>query len=204
MKLPSLQFHVLGAALLLAACEKAPEVAKPAAAESPKAAVVTESRIDSAIAEALTPETPKESPLANEARDILARYPTKNAEELLNVPEVNEKLRIALTKLSQDKALLARINSSVDLAAQITGLEGPPGSMKLDLDMKTYDQARTSRMLQAVISEDPRQIVGFLVGEIGEAAPDLSYGGMERAPNGVAIVPNPVAPPATPKTDSPE
>jgi hypothetical protein len=62
-------------------------------------------------------------------------------------------------------------------------------------------------MLQAALSEDPQQLVAFLVGEIGEAAPDLSFGGMERAPNGVSIVPNPAAqlPAGTPKTpDQPD
>jgi hypothetical protein len=77
------------------------------------------------------------------------------------------------------------------------------GAARLDLDIKGYDKARTSRMLQAALSEDPNQLVAFLVGEIGEAAPDISYGGMERAPNGVAIVPNPAAA-TTPKTDLPD
>jgi hypothetical protein len=188
--------------LALAACDKKPEAAKPAPA-TPKAADISNTELDAAIADALsspapTPASPAE--LNDEAASILAKYPGKNASELLSVPEVTESLKIALGKLAQDKALQAKINSSVDLAAQIKGLEG---AARLDLDMTKYDQARTSRMLQSVLSEDPAQIVSFLVGEIGEAAPDISYGGLERAPNGVSIVPNPAA--ATPaKTDSPE
>ncbi|MDZ4402326.1 hypothetical protein [Prosthecobacter sp.] len=183
---------------LLASCGKSPEAAKPAAPEAPKAAGVSETKLDAAIADALNAPAPvpaSASDLENEAKAILAKYPGKTAQDLLNVPEVNQKLRNALAKLSQDKPLLARINSSVDLAAQIKGLEG---SAKLDLDMTKYDQARTTRMLQAVISEDPKQIVSFLVGEIGEAAPDISFGGLDRAPNGVSIVPNPAAAPAKP------
>ena len=185
---------------LLASCGKTPEAAKPAAPEAPKATVVSDSKIEAAITEALSAPMPAASDLADGAQAILAQYPGKTATDLLNVPEVNTKLRNLLTKLGQDKPLLARINSSVDLAAQIKGLEG---AAKLDLDMKGYDKARTSRMLQAVLSEEPKQLVAFLVGEIGEAAPDISFGGMERAPNGVSIVPNPAAA-TTPKTDLPD
>jgi len=42
-------------------------------------------------------------------------------------------------------------------------------------------------MLQAVMSEDPRQIVRFITEEVGEAAPELTLGGADRASNGVAI-----------------
>lgn len=194
------------AALALASCgKKAEEPAK--AVETPaKAAqkVVSETRIEAEIANALTGTAPVPVPvtasdLQREAEAIIAQYPGKTAADMLNVPEVNTKLRNLLGKLAQDKALQARINSSVDLAAQIKGLEG---AAKLDLDIKGYDRARTSRMLQAALSEDPQQLVAFLVGEIGEAAPDLSFGGMDRAPNGVAIVPNPAA--TTPKTDQPD
>lgn len=197
-------------ALALASCgkktgEPAKAAEKPAA---PQAAPVSNTRIESEITSALSgtapaPVTASASELQREAEGIIAKYPGKTAADLLNVPEVNTRLRNLLGKLAQDKALQQRINSSVDLAAQIKGLEG---AAKLDLDIKGYDKARTSRMLQATLSEDPNQLVAFLVGEIGEAAPDLSLGGLERAPNGVSIVPNPAAPPAatTPKTDQPD
>lgn len=162
---------------LLASCGKSPEAVKPAVPEAPKAAVVSDSKIDAAITEALSAPMLAAGDLADEAQAILAQYPGKTATDLLNVPEVNTKLRNLLTKLGQDKPLLARINSSVDLAAQIKGLEG---AAKLDLDMKGYDKTRTSRMLQAVLSEEPKQLVAYLVGEIGEAAPDISYGGLDR------------------------
>jgi len=72
--------------------------------------------------------------------------------------------------------------------------------------MKGYDRSRTSRMLQSVLSEQPQRIVDFLVTEIGEATPDISYGGLDRAPNGVAIVPNtiPAAPAAATQPAPPE
>jgi hypothetical protein len=192
-------------AMALAACGKTPEVAKTAAAPAaPKPAAVAETRIEAEISSALAPEKPVDSgndALKNEADDIIAQYPGKTATELLNTPEVKDKLAVAMKKLSADPVLLTRVNSTVDLAAQITGLDG---AVKLDLDMKGYDQARTSRMLQSVLSEDPQRIVNFLVSEIGEAAPDLSYGGLDRAPNGVAIVPNTLPAPAPVKTDDPE
>jgi hypothetical protein len=53
-------------------------------------------------------------------------------------------------------------------------------------------------MVQAVISEDPKQIVRFLTEEIGEAVPELTLGGADRASNGVKIKETP-APAAVPK-----
>lgn len=192
-------------ALAFASCGKSPEAAKtsetPAA---PKPAAVPDARIEAEISSALTPPAAPASPaqdaLKTEAESIISQYPGKTATELLNTPEVKDKLAVAMKKLGNDPVLLKRVNSTVDLAAQIKGLEG---AAKLDLDMKGYDQARTSRMLQSVLSEEPQRIVDFLVSEIGEAAPDLSYGGLERAPNGVAIVPNTLPAPAAaaPPTD---
>jgi hypothetical protein len=198
---------LLVAVMALASCGKKAEEPAKAATTAAKPAAVSDTRIESEITNALSGTAPAQasaSDLQREAESIIVKYPGKTAADLLNVPEVNTKLRTLLGKLAQDKALQARINGSVDLAAQIKGLEG---AAKLDLDIKGYDKIRTSRMLQAALSEDPQQLVAFLVGEIGEAAPDLSFGGMERAPNGVAIVPNPAAAPpaaATPKTDQPD
>ncbi|MDI1314019.1 hypothetical protein [Prosthecobacter sp.] len=190
-------------AVALAACGKTPEATKPVAAPAaPKPAAVADTRIEAEISSALTPETPANpgnNALKDAADDIIANYPGKTATELLATPEVKDKLAVAMKKLSADPVLLKRVNSTVDLAAQLTGIDG---AVKLDLDMKGYDQARTSRMLQSVLSEDPQRIVNFLVGEIGEAAPDLSYGGQDRAPNGVAIVPNTLpAPVAAPPAE---
>jgi len=191
-------------ALTLASCgKKTEEPVKTPAAPAP--AVVSDTRIESEIKNVLAGAAPAPvaaapSELQREAESIIDKYPGKSAADLLNVPEVNTKLRTLLAKLAQDNALKQRIDGSVTLAAQIKGLEG---AAKLDLDIKGYDRARTSRMLQSALSEDPNQLVAFLVGEIGEAAPDLSFGGMERAPNGVSIVPNPAAPIA-PKTDQPD
>ena len=201
MNTPAFSIAVVLAATCLASCGKSTPEAPQAAASTP--APVSETRIESEIANALAgtaPTAASTGDLQREAEGIMAQYPGKTAADLLNVPEVNVKLRNLLGKLAQDKALQQRINSSVDLAAQIKGLDG---AARLDLDIKGYDKARTSRMLQAALSEDPNQLVDFLVGEIGEAAPDISYGGMERAPNGVAIVPNPAAA-TTPKTDLPD
>lgn len=189
---------LLAFAVLFASCGKSPEAAKVATApEAPKPAVVSDSKIEAEISNALTPPaTPvsaADEALKSEADSIISQYPGKTATELLNTPEVKDKLAVAMKKLGNDPVLLKRVNSTVDLAAQIKGLDG---AAKLDLDMKGYDQARTSRMLQSVLSEEPQRIVDFLVSEIGEAAPDLSYGGQERAPNGVAIVPNTLPAPA--------
>jgi hypothetical protein len=198
---------LLGLALL-SACDKSPETsasqnaASPALTNPAPAAKASDAKLDADIIQSLSPAplpasapvAPRESELTAEAEDILARYPGKNAAELLNVPEVNAKLKIGLQKLGADPSLGKQINSTVELAAKLKGLEGTPGSARLDLDIKSYDKARTTRMLETVLSEDPRRIVSFLVEEIGEATPELSLGGVKRASNGIAIESNP--PPA--------
>ncbi len=197
------------ASLMLVACGK-PKEEKPAAAPTPppptKPAAISNAQLDSQIAEALggNPSAPPASAgeLASEAESILDQYPSKNAVELLNVPEVNGSLKVALTKLGQNPELQQYIAKTVELAAQVKGMDGTPGSARLDLDIRNYDRARSSRLLQAVLSEDPQRIVDFLVGEIGEATPELSYGGAERAANGVAIQPQTPPAPAPAAADS--
>lgn len=199
--------------LALTACGKSSDSATSAAESSkpatppPASSQASDSQIDAEITKSLAAPSDRSvqsvasdpsqnSALADEAENILSRHPDKDAAELLNVPEVNEKLRTALKKLGENKPLQQQIANTVDLAARFKGLDGPPGFAKLDLDIKGYDRARKSRMLQAVISEDPRRIVDFLAAEIGEATPELSLGGVERAANGVSISkqPEPAAP----------
>lgn len=186
----SMTMSVLALAMLSISCGKK-EAPKPAVAEAPKPAAVSDAKIDAAIEQALTPAAPTmadvQAELEAQAEDILAKYPNKNAQDLLNVPEVNEALKVGLTKLSKDKKLQDQINQSVALAAKMQGLSGAPGTVGLDLDVKGYDHERKSRMVQAVISEDPKQIVRFLTEEIGEAVPELTLGGADRASNGVKI-----------------
>jgi hypothetical protein len=199
-------FLCLMGSVLLSACGKGPEATPTNSANVPstvqKDSPASDSKIDAAISDALTPPRASlpaaaldEFELTAEAEKIVARYPDKNAVELLNVPEVNEKLRNGLKKLGADPELGKRINSTVELAAKLKGLEGTPGSARLDMDIKGYDKARTTRMLETVLSEDPKRIVSFLVEEIGEATPELSLGGVKRASNGVAIESNPPPPP---------
>jgi hypothetical protein len=179
-------------AMLSTSCGK--KEAPKTSTEAPKPAAVSDAKIDAVIADALTPSEPSapsksevQSGLEAQAEDILAKYPNKNAQDILNVPEVNEALKAGLTKLSKDKNLQDQINNSVALAAKMKGLSGEPGTVGLDLDTQNYDHSRKSRMLQAVISEDPKQIVRFLTEEIGEAVPELTLGGAERATNGISI-----------------
>lgn len=177
---------------LLVSCGKKETAQAPTPAAAPKTETVTDAKLEAALAQAFAEEPKKtrvaeKDALADEADSIIAKYPGKNAAELLNVPEVNASLKVALTKLGEDKKLQGQINSTVELAAQMKGLDGTPGSARLDLDVTQYNNARKSRLLQAVLSEDPNRIVSFLTQEIGEATPELSYGGADRASNGVSI-----------------
>jgi hypothetical protein len=195
--LPQSMWLALAAALALSACGKTPApAAKPATEQAPKPVTATpslsERQLDAEIGRALTPSrSEREAELADRAEAVLDQYPGKNVTELLNVPEVNASLKVALTKLAENKLLQDQINSTVALAAQMQGLSGAPGSSRLDLDTSNYDTARKSRLLQVVLSEDPKRVVGFIAQEIGEAVPELSYEGAERASNGVAIKANP-------------
>ena len=194
-KMVALTIALLALSLISCGKKEAPKTA----VEATKPAAVSEAKIDTAIADALTPETPAapsksdlQAGLEAQAEDILSKYPSKNGQDLLGVPELQEALKAGLTKLSKDKNLQNQINQSVSLAAKMKGLSGEPGTVGLDLDLKGYDYARKSRMVQAVISEDPKQIVRFLTEEIGEAAPELSFGGAPRASNGVALKETPL------------
>lgn len=196
-------YGMVALCLSLASCGKKDA---PTTAEAPKPTAVSDSKIDAAITEALTPPTPTskdlDAGLEAQALDILAKYPDKNAQDLLNVPEVNEALKAGLTKLSKDKNLQNQIDNSVSLAAKMKGLSGEPGTVGLDLDIKGYDKERKHRMLQAVMSEDPKRIVRFLTEEIGEAVTELTYEGAQRASNGVALKEQ--MPPAKPAVDKDE
>lgn len=139
------------------------------------------------------------TPLEEEAQRIMSLYPDKNAQELLNVPEVNPALVKVLKGLAADPKLQAYMNSSVDLAAKFKGLDGPPGSYQLKLDLTVYNESRTQRMLAAVVSEEPGQVVEFLVEELGEAAFDFTFTGADRASNGISLAPAPAPPQASPK-----
>lgn len=206
--LPARQLHLLQAlacVAVLSACGKKDDSAPATVAVRP---AVSEAALDAEISRALTPDpepasllgsgvSSAASSLDDQVDDIRRKHPNKNAVELLNVPEVNEKLREALTELSKSPKLRAEIDSSVDVAAAFMGLDGPPGTYKLNLDMTSYEDGRTDRMLKAVMTGKAKSIVDYVVGEVGEAAPDLSYGSQTRAPNGVALEPAP-APPTPP------
>jgi hypothetical protein len=199
--LPQSKWLALAAALVLSACGKTPTpAAKPEADAAAKPAVtaapaLSERQLDAEIGRALAPtRAEREAELADRAEAVLDQYPGKNVTDLLNTPEVNASLKVALTKLAENKPLQDQINNTVALAAQMQGLSGAPGGSRLDLDTSNYDRDRKSRLLQAVLSEDPKRLVGFLAQEIGEAVPELSFEGVERAANGIAIKANP--PPA--------
>ena len=173
-------------------------VAVPPTKASASASEVSNTKLDVEISKSLsTPpletqaSNAREAELSAQADDILKRYPTKDAAELLGTPEVVEHLKAGLKRLGEDPSLGKQIESTVSLAAKLKGLEGAPGSFRLDMDIKSYDKPRTKRMLETVLSEDPKRIVSFLSEEIGEATPELSLGGAKRASNGVAIEANP-------------
>jgi hypothetical protein len=107
-------------AMLSVSCGK--KEAPKTSTEAPKPAAVSDAKIEAAIADALTPseasapiQSEVQAGLEAQAEDILAKYPNKNAQDILNVPEVHEALKAGLTKLSKDKKLqicrTIRINS---------------------------------------------------------------------------------------------
>ena len=203
-----LPFAALAAGALLVACgEQATESAvKPAAAvavEKTALPQASSTQLDEELLAALAP-APGEvmansAELSEEARRIMDLYPEKNAQELLSVPEVNAPLVAALKELGANEQLQAAINKSVDLAAHFKGLSGPPGSYKLNLDLKAYDPARTQRMLTAVLAGRAKPMVQFLVDEVGEASFEFTFTDAERTSNGIALEKNPQPPkPVTP------
>jgi type VI protein secretion system component VasK len=188
------------------ACGKKAPTAPVAQQETliaPKQTPQSKARLDAELLAALAP-TPAEAAtvggtdLTKEAELVMAKYPEKNAQDLLNVPEVNPKLAEALKGLAADPQLQAAINKSVDLAAYFKGLSGPPGAFKLNLDVKVYDRARTQRMLTSVLSGKPKPVVQFLVDELGEASFEFGFTENNKTQNGISIEPNPNPPAAAP------
>lgn len=164
-------------------------------------AVQSDRKIDTELLAALAPvegdaggQTAED--LESEAERVMSLYPGKNAQDMLNVPEVNPKLVEALKGLAADPQLQAAINKSVDLAAYFKGLSGPPGAFRLNLDVKAYDGPRTQRMLAAVLSGKPKPVVQFLVDELGEAAFEFSFTEANKTSNGITLEANPNPPAA--------
>ena len=198
---------VSAAGVWLAACSEhaqegangpvATPVAKaPAAA---KAASPVDEELLAALAPAPGEDVANPDELAEQARAIMELYPDKNAQELLSVPEVNAPLVAALKELGANAQLQAAISKSVDLAAHFKGLSGPPGSYRLNLDLKAYHPDRTQRMLTAVLAGRAKPMVQFLVDEVGEASFEFTFTDAERASNGIALEQNPQPPqPVTP------
>lgn len=101
----------LTAALALSACgkpEATPPATEPAASVTP---ALSERQLDAEIGRALTPSrAEREAELVDRAEAVLDQYPGKNVTELLNTPEVNASLRVALTKLAENKPLQDQID----------------------------------------------------------------------------------------------
>lgn len=130
-----------------------------------------------------------DSNISTEVTAIRDKYPEKNAEELLQVPEVKAKLEEMGRVMAEHAEFQKRVDKTVDLAASFIGIEGPPESLKLNMDFKVYSDARTNRMLSAILPGSPQAWIDFVVGEVGEAVADLSYGGLQKSNNGVSIEP---------------
>jgi hypothetical protein len=195
--------------LTLAACGKKEEssaaAATPVLEDAPApAAPVSDADLLSALAPPSAPATPAERPLSeleDRAWSIMREYPDKNAQDLLNVPEVNPSLVEALKELGNNPELQAHVNASVDLAAKFKGLEGPPGSHQLNLDVTVYDDNRTARLLAAVLSGRAAPVVNFLAEELGEASFEFAITDADKTANGISLQPAPNPPPGPPPAD---
>ena len=92
-----------------------------------------------------------------------------------------------MKELAQRKDLQDRINSSIAAAASLKGLDNRQGSHAFNLDVSGYSDGRTDQILHAVMSGSATRVTDFLVGEVGEATPDLTLGGLQRSANGISI-----------------
>lgn len=177
---------LLAPLLLLSACDKTAPKAKSVSPST--AAYKSLPALSEATKEAQS--TPAvENDIAAEVTALRDKYPFKNAEELLQVPEVKEKLEEMGREMAAHAEFQKRVDQTVNLAASLIGLDGSPDSLKLNMDFTVYSDARTNRMLSAILPGKPQPWVDFVIGEVGEAVPDLSYGGLQKSNNGVSIGP---------------
>jgi hypothetical protein len=141
---------------------------------------------------------PASGDYADQAAQIMVRYPDLNAQELLNTPEVNPHLADALRGIGEDQELQDYINSTVETASKFQGLDAIPGTVKLNLDLTVYDDTRTHRMLAAVLTGEPRPVVNFLIDELDEASYEfiINEEELEASSNGISFegIPIPTTP----------
>jgi hypothetical protein len=198
---PNFYFSVLTGpvvlSLLFASCGK-PKPAPSSAAHPSSAPKVSDAKVEAEMFQTMAEPQPESSadPVDEKVADIRSRYPGKNAKELLETPEVKAKLGEVLKELSQRKDLQDKLNSTVAAAASFKGLDPTPGRHAFKLDVTGYSDARTDHMLRAVMSGRAANVVDFLVGEVGEATPELTLGGVEKSANGISI--DAVTPPPKP------
>ena len=174
---------VLASAAVLTSCDK-PIAQTPIKPVSTVSTVKMDSEINQALSR---PAVEEEVPA--EVLAIREKYPHKNAAELLQVPEIREKLEAMAQDMATNPQFQKSVDSSVNIAASLIGLEGSSDSLKLNMDLAVYSDARTNRMLSAILAGKPKPWVDFVIGEVGEAVPDLSYGGLQKSNNGVSLEP---------------
>lgn len=191
----------LAAAAALVACGRSDQAPREVeASPRPKAAVkATPSKelAKSDVAdESPPPLSAEDEALEQRADEIMAAHPEMSAQDLLNVPEVNATLRGFLQALSQSKGLQARVNSSIAFAATMKNLQGPKENWQFSMDLKSYDAARTRRLLTSLLSEKPSRVVDFFEHEVTEAASEFTFDpAAAKSGNGISLEPKPATPP---------
>lgn len=189
-------------AMLLAGCGKPAQPvseappAKPAAKDgdfgAARPAGAAQERLAPAPDEALASRDPE----LDEAVDaILRRHPEMSAQNLLNVPEVNQCLRDFLKELGERPDLRKRVDSSIAFAAAMKNLGVPKDQLNFSMDLSGYGPERTRRLLASLLSRKAERVVDFFEREVGEATADFTFDpGAPKSANGISIQPKAAAP----------
>jgi len=191
-------------ALFSASCGKSPptppqQVQKQPAASAPttRSAAPKDAEFDKLMSAVDKEISAEDARLEKQADDLMREHPDMNAQQLLNLPEVNECLRDFLQKLSQSPELQKRVNSAVTFTAEMKDLRENREQLNFAMDVTKYGQDRTRRLLTSLLSRNPNRVLDFFEKETGEAAAEFALDpSAPKSLNGITVERKAPPPPA--------
>ncbi len=193
--LPSSLLICLCAFVLLAACGKPAPSAAPEAEIKPVGKNQHSGSTETDVAEfekLITPtvesSSPKEVALEKQVEDILDKHSQMTAQELLEVPEVKQKVIEFLKQLGQSPDLQKRMNSSIAFAAGMKNLKEPKENLDFKMDLSGYTKDRTRALLKSLYSNSANRVLDFFEKEVSEAAVEFTLNpGSAKSSNGISL-----------------
>lgn len=137
----------------------------------------------------------KDVALEKQVEDILDKHAHMTAQELLEVPEVKQKVIEFLKQLGQSPDLQKRMNSSIAFAAGMKNLKESKENLDFRMDLSGYTKDRTRLLLKSLYSNSANRVVDFFEKEVSEAAVEFTLNpSSPKSSNGISVEPKSSAP----------